>query len=64
MADAPIQRWAREEALRETVRIARDLPSEDFERDVLPRLSRLTPDQRRIVLEGLRGWEALPEAEL
>jgi hypothetical protein len=32
--------------LRELARIAADLPAADFDRDVLPRLRRLTADQR------------------
>jgi hypothetical protein len=37
------------------LRIARGLDGEDFERDALPRLRRLTPDQRRQVLEAMRA---------
>jgi hypothetical protein len=64
MADPPIDRWSREEALREIVRIARGMPASGAEREVAPPLSRLTPEQRRIVREGLRGWEAAADAEL
>jgi hypothetical protein len=64
MADPPIDRWSREEALREIVRIARDLPATGAERELAARLARLTPEQRRIVREGLRGWEAAADAEL
>ena len=63
MAEAPIARWARDGAVREAARIARLLPTEEVERDVLAPLSRLTPDQRRMVLEALRSWEALADAE-
>jgi hypothetical protein len=31
---------------------------------VAARLDRLTPEQRRIVREGLQGWEAAADAEL
>ena len=64
MADPPIERWSQEEALREVVRIARRLPSRSAEREMTARMARLTPEQRRIVREGLRGWEAAADAEL
>jgi hypothetical protein len=64
MTDPPIARWSQEEALREIVRIARRLPAGDAERQVAARLDRLTPEQRRIVREGLQGWEAAADAEL
>jgi hypothetical protein len=64
MADPPIDRWSQEEALREIVRIARGMPASGAEREVAPRLARLTPEQRRIVREGLRGWEAAADAQL
>ena len=37
----------------EAIRIARRMPFEDFERDVRPRLARLTREQRAIVEDGL-----------
>jgi hypothetical protein len=64
MVDPPIERWSQDEALREVVRIARELPRRGAEREVAARLARLTPEQRRIVREGLRGWEAAADAEL
>jgi hypothetical protein len=64
MSDPPIDRWSQQEALREIVQIARCLPAADAERRVAARLARLTPEQRRIVREGLRGWEAAADAEL
>ncbi len=56
----PLDRWSRDEALREAARIARRLPFEDYDRDVRPRLRRLTPAQRVLVRDTLRGW-AHPE---
>jgi hypothetical protein len=64
VAEPPIDRWSREEAAREIVRIARALPAPDAAREISARLERLTPEQRRIVREGLRGWEAAADAEL
>jgi hypothetical protein len=64
MSGPPIDRWSQEEALREIVLIARSLPAGDAERRVAARLARLTPEQRRIVREGLRGWEAAVDAEI
>ena len=64
MADPPIDRWSHEEALREIVRIARQLPRRSAERELTARLGRLTREQRRIVREGLRSWEAAADAEL
>ena len=63
MAEAPIERWAREEAVREAARIARLLPTDDVARDVTAPLARLTAEQRRLVLEALRSWEAMAEAD-
>ena len=63
MPERHIERWAREEAVREATRIARRLPTHDVQRDVMAPLSRLTSDQRRLVLEALRSWEALADAD-
>jgi len=52
--DPPTDEWSRAEALQEILRIARGLEGEDFERDVLPRLRRLTAEQRRLVAQALR----------
>jgi hypothetical protein len=49
----PLEEWAREVAMLEAIRIARRMPFEDFERDVRPRLARLTREQRAIVEDGL-----------
>jgi len=54
----PIEDWARQGALMEVFRIARELPDADFERDVEPRLARLTPGQRVILEAGLLLLEA------
>jgi hypothetical protein len=62
MGEPPLEDWSRAEALREVLRVARGLDGEDFERDVLPRLRRLTPDQRRQVLEGHAGHHRGGEA--
>jgi hypothetical protein len=64
MPEPPIDRWSREEAIRELLCIARSLPATDAAQDVAGRLARLTPEQRRIVREGLRGWEAAADAEV
>jgi hypothetical protein len=53
----PLEEWEREVALLETIRIARRMPFEEFERDVRPRLARLTREQRGIVEEGLVALE-------
>jgi hypothetical protein len=47
----PLDESSRAEVLREVLREARGLDTEEFERDVLPRLRRLTDEQRREVLE-------------
>ena len=50
MRDRPaLAEWEEEGALRELVRLAVGLTYEDFDRDVLPRLRRLTPAQRAMV---------------
>jgi len=53
--DLSLEEWAREEALRELARIARRLPFEDFERDVRPRLARLTPGRRELIEDTLES---------
>jgi hypothetical protein len=53
VSDPPIDDWARQHALLEVCRIARELPNPDFERDVQPRLGRLTPGQRAILEAGV-----------
>jgi hypothetical protein len=51
--EPPIERWAREEALRQLARIATAMDqSRDFEREVAPLLRRLTAKQLAIV----EGW--------
>jgi hypothetical protein len=54
MNPPPLESWAREEALREAARIVRRLPFEDYDRDVRPRLRRLTEGQRALVRDTLR----------
>lgn len=49
--------------MREATRIARRLPTHDVQRDVMAPLSRLTAEQRRLVLEALRSWEPLADAD-
>jgi hypothetical protein len=49
----PIDEWAHQAALIEVFRIARGLRDVDFERDVRPRLTRLTSEQRVILEDGL-----------
>ena len=49
----PLDKWAREAAVDEFARIVRRFPFEDFDRDVRPRLARLTQEQRAIVEAGL-----------
>jgi hypothetical protein len=60
----PLDRWSREEALHEAARIVKRLPFEDYDRDVRPRLRRLTPAQRVLVRDTLRrlssDWADLP----
>ena len=62
--EPPLERWARQIAVLEAVRIARRSPFEDFERDVRPRLARLTREQLRVMeeslvtLEGPTPWGA------
>jgi hypothetical protein len=60
----PIEDWSRDEALREAARIVRRLPFEDYERDVQPRLRRLTPGQRQLVSETLRRLARSEGADL
>ncbi len=55
MNEPPLPEWSRAEALQEVLRIARGLDAEDFDRDVLPRLRRLTEDQRRDVVQAMRA---------
>jgi len=55
VSEPPLDDWSRAEMLREVLRVARGLDQEEFERDVLPRLRRLTDDQRRQVLEAMRA---------
>ena len=52
-SDPPVVSWSREVALAEVARILRRLPFEDFERDVRPRLARLTREQRVLVEDAL-----------
>jgi hypothetical protein len=63
-ASPPLDRWSREEALREAIRIARRLPFEDYDRDVRPRLRRLTPAQQVLVRDTLRRWARSEGADL
>jgi hypothetical protein len=51
--EPPLERWERQIAVLEAVRIARRSPFEDFERDVRPRLARLTREQLRVMEESL-----------
>ena len=53
VTDPPLAEWAEEDALRELLRLAVGLPHEDFDRDVLPRLRRLTADQRAVLRRAL-----------
>ncbi len=55
--EPPLERWARQIAVLEAVRIARRSPFEDFERDVRPRLARLTREQLRVMEESLVALE-------
>jgi hypothetical protein len=55
--EPPIEEWSRRLALLEAARIARRLPFEDFERDVRPRLARLTREQRAQIEETLADLE-------
>jgi len=64
MEGVPIDDWAREEALREAARIVRRLPFEDYDRDVRPRLRRLTPAQQALVRETLRRLARSEGADL
>jgi hypothetical protein len=58
MSDVPpLEQWAREEALREVERIARRMPFEDFQRDVRPRLARLTREQLALLEDRLAELE-------
>ena len=47
----------------EVARIMRRLPFEDFDRDVRPRLARLSREQRALVEEGLIAIEDLVELD-
>ncbi len=51
--DPPIEDWEQAEALEEILRIARGIGREDFERDVMPRLRRLSRAQRRRVAAAI-----------
>lgn len=53
MVEPPLETWAREEAVREALRITQRLPYADFDRDVRPRLNRLTHEQRRLLATTL-----------
>jgi len=55
--EPPLEEWARENAVLEAVRIARRSPFEDFERDVRPRLARLTREQLAVLEEALTSME-------
>ena len=55
--EPPLEKWARQIAVLEAVRIARRSPFEDFERDVRPRLARLTREQLRVMEESLVALE-------
>ena len=55
IVEPPTNEWARAVALREILRIGRGLGREEFERDVLPRLRRLSQEQRRQVAGALRA---------
>jgi len=62
IGEPPTDAWSRAEALREILRIGRGLGREDFERDVLPRLRRLSRDQRRQVVRAIRSTLAEAQA--
>jgi hypothetical protein len=51
--DPPVGDWEHEEALRELLRIVDGLGTEDFDRDVAPRLARLTERQRQAVAAAI-----------
>jgi len=55
VSDPPLRDWARVEMPREVLRIARGLDAGEFERGLLPRVRRLTDEQRREVLETMRA---------
>jgi hypothetical protein len=52
MASPPLDRWSEDEALRELVRLARDLPEVDAA-EAWRRLGRLTGEQRQLVYRAL-----------
>ena len=52
MATPPLDRWSEDEALRELAWLARDLPVVDAD-EAWRRLSRLTADQRALVMQAL-----------
>lgn len=54
--DPPLGEWSHDVMLRELARIAAELPNADFDRDVLPRLRRLTEEQRADVKAA---WDRL-----
>jgi hypothetical protein len=58
MVDPPLETWARDEAMREAMCIARRMPYADYDRDVRPRLNRLTREQRRLLATTLESLEA------
>jgi hypothetical protein len=62
MVDPPLETWAREEAMREALRMAKRLPYADYERDVRPRLNRLTREQRQLLATTLECLVETPEA--
>jgi hypothetical protein len=51
--DPPVADWEHDEALRELMRIVEGLGTEDFDRDVAPRLARLTERQRQAVAAAI-----------
>ena len=53
--EPPVDAWEEAEALREVLRIARGVRHEDFERDVVPRLRRLSSAQRVRVAQAMEA---------
>ena len=54
----PLKEWAHEAAIDEFARVAKRFRREDFDRDVRPRLARLTREQLAMVEAGLLARDA------
>ncbi len=61
MNEPPLDEWAKDGALRELARLARDLPHVDAD-EAARRLARLTPEQRALVVSAVEELGEPPPA--